>query len=64
MSKEDLTVFQYFLAAIKHFAQLLNNNLFSIDSFKYLEDGDIEVVYRVSGKRTPYLCKKNFSACF
>ena len=56
--KKALTLGQYFAVAIRHFASLINQDLFIIDSFKYLEDGDLEVTYGVNGKRKPVLCKK------
>jgi len=49
----------YIGTLLKHFASLLYQNIFAVDSFKYLNDeDDIEVIYCVTGKRTPKLKKK------
>lgn len=57
--KNKITLGQYFSVIIHNFSSLFYQNLFSIDSFTYLErDYDIEVVYHVTGKRMPILRKK------
>lgn len=44
---------------LNNFASFLYQNMFTVDSFRYLEnEDDIEVTYSVTGKRTPVLRKK------
>ena len=36
---------------------LVYQDVFTVDSFRYTEDHDIEVIYHVTGKRKPFFCK-------
>ncbi len=56
--KNRITIGQYFAALIHNFTTFFYQNLFSVDSFTYLENNDdIEVIYRITGKRRPILRK-------
>jgi len=56
--ERKLTLSQYVSASIKHFSSLLYQDLYTVDNFNMLDDGDIELVYHVNGKRNTSLRKR------
>jgi hypothetical protein len=59
LMKNKISLGSYIAFIIKYFYSIFYQNLFSIDSFTYIEDDlDIDVTYCVTGKRKPILRKK------
>lgn len=49
---------QHLLSAIGGFKGFMYQDIFTVDSFRYTEDHDIEVIYHITGKRKPFFCKR------